>query len=519
MLVPVAEAAIVSFLLDAPDPDLVQGWAQLVFSKAGVLLKVTVAAVATFLIISGPKLPSLVQQLERAAQENRWGHWILLHCATVVVSAFVASRVLATIATGDDPGITKIVGFASALLGAGVFWLLAIAPVHFWQMFTKTHWRSLVAAVMVGLLTWFGGLLAQNFWEPLATGTFLIAYSVLDAIGVAISYIESEKILETHSFAVRIAPSCSGYEGIALVSAFVSLYLWFFRRSLRFPAALLLLPVGIVSIWLLNAFRIVALVLLGTYVSPDVAISGFHSNAGWIGFVAVSLALIALSHRLEFFSLHRHDDRPGDHVGLALALILPFLVLLLAKLVTAALTVDVNWLYPVVAVATGFALWHGRRAYLPLIAGWSWFSVGIGSLVFIVWHFTATGTAGALKVPDVAAGVTASAVLAWVAFRVIGFVVLVPLAEELAFRGYLLRKLVSQRFEAIPVGTFTWLSFILSSLLFGLLHERWIAGTFAGAAFALATYRRGNLGDAVAAHATANLLIAITALASGRLDF
>ena len=33
---------------------------------------------------------------------------------------------------------------------------------------------------------------------------------------------------------------------------------------------------------------------------------------------------------------------------------------------------------------------------------------------------------------------------------------------------------------------FTWLSFLVSSLLFGLLHDAWIAGTLAGMAYALA---------------------------------
>jgi CAAX prenyl protease-like protein len=82
------------------------------------------------------------------------------------------------------------------------------------------------------------------------------------------------------------------------------------------------------------------------------------------------------------------------------------------------------------------------------------------------------------------------------------------LAEELAFRGYLIRKLIARDFEDIPLGQFTWLSFLLSSVLFGLLHGRWVAGILAGMGFAFALYRRGKLGDAVAAHMTTNALIA-----------
>lgn len=103
-------------------------------------------------------------------------------------------------------------------------------------------------------------------------------------------------------------------------------------------------------------------------------------------------------------------------------------------------------------------------------------------------------------------------IVVWFAFRVIGTVVTVPIAEELAFRGYLLRKLVSSDFENVAPTRFTWFSFLGSSIVFGLLHQSFLAGTLAGAGFALAIYYRGNLVDAVVAHMTANALIAATAI-------
>ncbi|MFY9975006.1 MAG: CPBP family glutamic-type intramembrane protease, partial [Chromatiaceae bacterium] len=55
-------------------------------------------------------------------------------------------------------------------------------------------------------------------------------------------------------------------------------------------------------------------------------------------------------------------------------------------------------------------------------------------------------------------------------------------------------------------------SFIVSSLLFGLLHQHLLAGALAGAAFALALYRRGRVGDAILAHVSSNALIALAVL-------
>jgi len=91
----------------------------------------------------------------------------------------------------------------------------------------------------------------------------------------------------------------------------------------------------------------------------------------------------------------------------------------------------------------------------------------------------------------------------------------VPIAEELAFRGYLLRRLIAADFDQVTSVRFTWLSFLVSSVLFGALHGRWLAGTVAGMCYALAMYRRGKVADAVIAHAVTNALIAADVLIMG----
>ena len=91
--------------------------------------------------------------------------------------------------------------------------------------------------------------------------------------------------------------------------------------------------------------------------------------------------------------------------------------------------------------------------------------------------------------------------------RTIRAAVFVPIAEELAFRGYAMRKLVASDFEEVPPDRFTWVSFLLSSILFGMLHGQWLAGTLAGMVFAIAVYRRGLIADAVVAHAVTNALL------------
>jgi CAAX prenyl protease-like protein len=104
----------------------------------------------------------------------------------------------------------------------------------------------------------------------------------------------------------------------------------------------------------------------------------------------------------------------------------------------------------------------------------------------------------------------------WLVFRVLGAVITVPVAEELAFRGFLTRRLIAADFTAVPASRFTWVSFLISSVLFGALHGCWVAGTLAGMLYTLALYRRGRLADAIVAHATTNALIAACVIIGGQ---
>jgi CAAX prenyl protease-like protein len=104
--------------------------------------------------------------------------------------------------------------------------------------------------------------------------------------------------------------------------------------------------------------------------------------------------------------------------------------------------------------------------------------------------------------------------LCWIAARSLAAVVTVPLAEELAFRGFLYRRLISADFEAVSFRRFSWLALVLSSIAFGLLHgDRWFAGAVAGLAYGGVMIRRGRIGNAVVAHGMTNALIAVDVIA------
>jgi exosortase E/protease (VPEID-CTERM system) len=216
-------------------------------------------------------------------------------------------------------------------------------------------WRKNRPAVRAGHAT---------LWSRVAAATFRCVEQLLGLVYSPIVSVPSEQILGTSTFQVTISPECSGYEGIALICLFLSLYLWLFRRALRFPHALLLLPVGVLAIWLCNIVRITRLIAIGTSISPGVALGGFHSQAGWLFFLSVSLGLMAAGHSLRLFAaqpLPQSEATSPRGAPDAAALLVPALVLLASIILISAASSGFDRWYPLRLVATAAALWHFYR--------------------------------------------------------------------------------------------------------------------------------------------------------------
>jgi CAAX prenyl protease-like protein len=82
---------------------------------------------------------------------------------------------------------------------------------------------------------------------------------------------------------------------------------------------------------------------------------------------------------------------------------------------------------------------------------------------------------------------------------------LVPVLEELFWRGWLMRWLIDQDFLKVPLGAFAAFSFWVSAVLFALEHgSYWDVGFAAGVAYNAWMVRTKNLWDCILAHAVTN---------------
>jgi CAAX prenyl protease-like protein len=105
------------------------------------------------------------------------------------------------------------------------------------------------------------------------------------------------------------------------------------------------------------------------------------------------------------------------------------------------------------------------------------------------------------------------------ASRLFGAALVVPVMEELFWRSFLIRYIVNSDFTKVPVGLFSWGSFAITVVLFGLEHHYLIAGMMAGIAYNLLLYRSRSLAHCILAHGVTNLVLGWYVLQTGAWHF
>jgi uncharacterized protein len=108
-----------------------------------------------------------------------------------------------------------------------------------------------------------------------------------------------------------------------------------------------------------------------------------------------------------------------------------------------------------------------------------------------------------------------------IVFRFLRLVLVVPLLEEIFWRGFLLRFLVNENFDDVPFGKFSWLSFTIVALAFGFSHPRadWPAAMLTGMLYNWVAYRTKSLSTCVLTHAVTNLLLGLWIMKTGQWGF
>jgi CAAX prenyl protease-like protein len=172
------------------------------------------------------------------------------------------------------------------------------------------------------------------------------------------------------------------------------------------------------------------------------------------------------------------------------------------------------WIFPAQTILCGALVLFFRREYEFHPLRGPLFTIGIATLVFIIWISPQQFFGFAARNVGFDPGLFATMPAAYwgtVCFRFLRLVVVVPLVEEIFWRGFLLRYLIAEKFESVPLGKFSWLSFLAVSLAFCFSHSASdrVAALITGMLYNCVAYRTKSLTSCVLAHALTNLLLGI----------
>jgi exosortase E/protease (VPEID-CTERM system) len=439
--------------------------------------------------------------------------WLFGHVCAMAAFGFLSQSLTRNTSPGLHTylvgGIWLAIGILAIALAA-----LAFAPPVLWRAAFRATGYAWCYAVFVEVISCVLGKASQLLWAPAANVTFVLVRSLLHPVIGGVTADAVTHNIGTQRFMVHITAHCSGLEGAGLMVVVGGVWLWVFRREFRFPQAFALIPVGVAALYLLNVVRIAALILIGNAGAPEVAVMGFHTHAGWIAFTTVAVALSLSARRIRWFTVKAKaravpEATAGDPNS---AYLLPLLAILITAMISGAATGQFEWLYPLRFVVAAAVLWHYRSEYTRLSRNFGWASLWLGGTAFLIWLALDLALGKQTNNAEIGlalASASPSARVSWIAIRILAAVVTVPIAEELAFRGFLMRRMVSPAFLSVKRQSVTLLPILISSVAFGLLHgDRWLAGTIVGLLYALAFLRHGKMGDAVAAHATTNAMLA-----------
>jgi CAAX prenyl protease-like protein len=161
----------------------------------------------------------------------------------------------------------------------------------------------------------------------------------------------------------------------------------------------------------------------------------------------------------------------------------------------------------------------------------NWFgSLGLGVLVFLIWiapdriipgyHgfwlFTnpVTGSMAA-TLPESSRGDTL-----FLALRTLRSALFVPIAEELFWRAWLMRWIISPQFAQVPLGAWSARAFWIVAVLFAVEHgPLWDVGLAAGILYNWWMVRTKSLGDLILVHGVTNACLSAYVVLAGRWEY
>jgi CAAX prenyl protease-like protein len=211
------------------------------------------------------------------------------------------------------------------------------------------------------------------------------------------------------------------------------------------------------------------------------------------------------------------------------AYIAPFLAFVGIMALERIIPLPPQWLYLVRFLVVVSVIGAVSWPYLSFRPRFPLSSIAIGVAVFVIWvapdvlfgyrhHWlfenALTGAATASLPPHLKSNI------GFIMLRAASCAIVVPILEELFWRGWLMRWLIDNDFLKVELGTYVPFSFWIVVLLFASEHgPYWEVGLVAGIVYNWWIVRTRNLADCILAHGVTNAVLSGYVLVTGQWQY
>jgi hypothetical protein len=223
-------------------------------------------------------------------------------------------------------------------------------------------------------------------------------------------------------------------------------------------------------------------------------------------------------------------DRTNDSLRRATAAyIAPFLAFVGIMAIERLIPLPTQWLYPVrfliVSAIIGVLSWP----YLSFRPSAPAASIAIGVAVFAIWvapdllfgyrhHWLFENAIAGSAASSMAPGLRTN--LSFLLLRSVSSALMIPILEELFWRGWMMRWLIDNNFLKVPLGTYLPSAFWIVAVLFASEHgSYWEVGLIAGIVYNWWLIRTRNLADCILAHGVTNAVLCAYVVATGQWQY
>lgn len=128
----------------------------------------------------------------------------------------------------------------------------------------------------------------EDYWFVLSTVIMIFLVPVLSMFyRIDIGYDGNIPwIALSNDFVVRIHKTCSSVDSILLFVIIFAVIFAMDIKNLHIRNTIIAFLLGIIGIFFLNILRILLIIVIGVHYSPNFAVGLFHTNVGWLLFVA-----------------------------------------------------------------------------------------------------------------------------------------------------------------------------------------------------------------------------------------